>query len=143
MFDFNLYEEGFTKYIFLSISLIIILLSFPQCGENSESLIIESSNIDFGYLYSIAAPAQFNVTLKSDTLYTKIALSGCEAADNFELQYSDQSDIRIIWLKNNVPTSPCDAYFEYWVKNKLPNDTPKEGKRVLFIGPSNVQLFIN
>ncbi len=131
------------KYLSLCISSVIVFFSFILCSKNTEPIVDEPDNIDFGNPYSIVAPANLNVIIKSDTLYTKIAMSGCGPANDFDVKYSDQSYISMVWLKNNAPISLCDGYFEYWVKHKLPKEISLKGNRILFLGPSNVKVFIN
>jgi hypothetical protein len=120
-----------------------VLLSFQRCSKNAEPLPLEPSDFDFGYPYSIVEPAEGNVIVKADTVYAKIAISGCAESYNFEMEYTDQSCRWIVWLKNNEPASACDGYFEYWVKYRLPGHIRTKGKKILFIGPSAIQVFLN
>jgi hypothetical protein len=131
------------KYLSLYISSIIVFFSFIQCSKNTEPILAEPSNIDFGNPYSIVAPANLNIIIKSDTLYTKIGMSGGGPTNDFEIKYSDQSYISIIWLKNHAPISLYQGYFEYWVKYRLPKEISLKGMGILFLGPSNVRVLIN
>jgi|GEM_PF-1311152 len=99
---------------------------------------LEENRVRFGYTYSLL-PDSTSPAIVNDTLFVRVAYSGCSGQHAFTLQHRFAGSSHVeLWLYKDTPDQMCDAYWNELRRWRLPQSI-RTSQSILLLDPSGRQ----